>query len=252
MMTGRITSRQNATVKYIRALAKDKSLRAEKREFVCDGIKLLHEAVAENMTIPLVLVSEKSEGKLPAIPGAEIYTASQDILDSVTTLKTAQNVIFTCKMKMPGSAAVKRALLLDRLQDTGNLGTIIRTADAFGIDAVFEDGCADIYNPKTIRSAMGSIFRVPVISENLESLIPHLKGEGMQIYASELYGEVKSISECRFERAAVVIGNEGNGVRREIADLCNASVIIPMRGGAESLNAAVAAAIFMYKMSEER
>ncbi len=251
-MRERITSRQNATVKYIRALSKDKSLRAERREFVCDGIKLLHEAVAENMEIPLVLVSEKSEDSIPEIPGAEIYIAPQDILDSTTSLKTAQTVIFTCKMKQKKNADLKRVLLLDRLQDTGNLGTIIRTADAFGIDAVFEDGCADIYNPKTIRSAMGSIFRVPVISENFESLIPRIRNEGIKVYASELYGEVKNISECRFENVAVVIGNEGNGVRREVAALCDASVIIPMQGGAESLNAAVAAAIFMYKMSEER
>ncbi len=252
MMSERITSRQNATVKYIRALAKDKSLRAERREFVCDGIKLLHEAISEKMEIPLVLVSEKSEESMPEIHGAEVYVAPQDILDSVTSLKTAQTVIFTCKMKQKENTDLKRVLLLDRLQDTGNLGTIIRTADAFGIDAVFEDGCADIYNPKTIRSAMGSIFRVPVMSENLENLIPRLRGEGMRVYASELYGEVKNISECKFEKAAVVIGNEGNGVRREVAALCDASVIIPMQGGAESLNASVAAAIFMYKVSEER
>lgn len=252
MMIDRITSRQNATVKYIRALSKDKSLRAEKGEFVCDGIKLLHEAVAENMEIPLVLVSEKAEETLPEISGAQVYVVPQDILDSVTSLKTAQTVIFTCKMKKRENTGLKRVLLLDRLQDTGNIGTIIRTADAFGIDAVFEDGCADIYNPKAIRSAMGSIFRVPVISENLESLIPRLRSEGITVYASELYGEVKTVSECRFKKSAIVIGNEGNGVRREVAALCDASVIIPMQGGAESLNASVAAAIFMYKMSEER
>lgn len=252
MMRDRITSRQNATVKYIRALSKDKSLRAEKGEFVCDGIKLLNEAVVENMEIPLVLVSEKAEDSLPEIPGAGIYVAPQDILDSVTSLKTAQTVIFTCKMKQKGNGeGLKRVLLLDRLQDTGNIGTIIRTADAFGIDAVFEDGCADIYNPKAIRSAMGSIFRVPVISENFERLIPRLRSEGITVYASELYGEVRAVSECRFKESAIVIGNEGNGVRREIAALCDASVIIPMQGGAESLNASVAAAIFMYKMSEE-
>ena len=144
----------------------------------------------------------------------------------------------------------KRVLLLDRLQDTGNIGTIIRTADAFGIDAIYEDGSADVYNPKTIRSAMGSIFRIPVISADFTELILRLRSEGMTVYASELYGEVVSVSDCSFENAAVVIGNEGNGVRREIAKLCDKSVMIPMSGGAESLNAAIAAAIFMYKMSE--
>lgn len=251
-MTEKITSRQNRTVKYLRALAREKELRAEKREFVCDGEKLLNEALAENMEIPLILVSEEAEGSLPDVPGAHISIAPRDVLESVTTLKSAQSVIFTCRMKTVAPDKIKCALLLDRLQDTGNLGTIIRTADAFGIDAVFEDGCADIYNPKTIRSAMGSIFRVPVISENFKSLIPRLRYDGMPVYASELYGEVKTVSELDLRGAAVVIGNEGSGVRCEIANLCDASVIIPMHGGAESLNAAVAASIFMYKMSENK
>lgn len=248
-MIEKITSRQNATVKYLRALSRDRDLRSRRGEFVCDGEKLLFEAISENMEITTVLASETAE--LPEIPCGRICTAPQDILDSVSTLKSAQSVIFACKMKKPDIKLASCALLLDRLQDTGNLGTIIRTADAFGISAVYEDGCADIYNPKTIRSAMGSIFRVPVISEDFESLIPRLKSEGLAVYASELYGDVKTVSEVSLKKAAVVIGNEGNGVRREISALCDGSVIIPMRGGAESLNAAVAASIFMYKMSEE-
>ncbi len=250
-MTERITSRQNKTIKYVRALSGDKALRQEKKEFVCDGEKLLSEAIAENADISIVLVCEEYAEKLPYIPGADVYITTRDILDSVTTLKNAQNVIFVCRMKKIEEKKVKTAVLLDRLQDTGNVGTIIRTADAFGIDAVFEDGCADIYNPKTIRSAMGSIFRVPVISENFESFIPRLRSEGIKVYASELYGEVKEISECDLKNAAIVIGNEGNGVRREISSICDGSVIIPMCGGAESLNASVAAAVFMYEMSRK-
>lgn len=249
-MTERITSRQNQTVKYIRALAREKSLRQEKGEFVCDGEKLLREALEERVEITAVLVDENFAKTLPPIPCARVFAVTHDILDSITTLKSAQNVVFVCRMKKAREIYPKRILLLDRLQDTGNIGTIIRTADAFGIDAVYEDGCADIYNPKTIRSAMGSVFRVPVITEDFESFIPKLKSQGFSVYASELYGEVKSVSDVSFDKAAVVIGNEGNGVRREISAICDASVIIPMRGGAESLNASVAAAIFMYKMSE--
>lgn len=249
-MTEIITSRQNKTVKYIRALSRERELRCEKREFVCDGEKLLREAMAENAEIVTALFSAERYDELPEIPGAEIMCVSQDVLDSITTLKNAQDVIFTCRMKENEEKTFSRIMLLDRLQDTGNLGTVIRTADALGIDAVFEDGCADIYNPKTVRAAMGSLFRVPVISADFTVLIPALRAQGMRIYASELYGEVKSISETDLSRAGVVIGNEGNGVRREVSALCDASVIIPMRGGAESLNASVAAAIFMYKMSE--
>lgn len=249
-MFEKITSRQNPSVKYVRALAKDKALRREKGEFVCDGEKLLREAIAENMEIPLVLASESAAEKLPEIPGAKVYVAEQDVLDSVTTLKSAQDIIFTCKMKKADVKGSGNAILLDRLQDTGNLGTIIRTADAFGIGVIYEDGCADIYNPKTVRSAMGSLFRVPIISVDFTELIPRMRAQGMKVYASELYGDVRMLSDTELKDAAVIIGNEGNGVRREVAALADASVIIPMRGGAESLNAAVAASIFMYKMSE--
>ncbi len=249
-MTEIITSRQNKTVKYIRALSRERELRCEKREFVCDGEKLLREAMAEKAEIVTALFSAEKYSEVPEIPDAEILRVSQDVLDSITTLKSAQNVIFTCRMKKSEEKPLSRIILLDRLQDTGNLGTVIRTADALGIDAVFEDGCADIYNPKTVRAAMGSLFRVPVISASFTQLIPTLRGQGMKIYASELNGDVKSISDTDLSRAGVVIGNEGNGVRREVSALCDASIIIPMRGGAESLNASVAAAIFMYKMSE--
>ncbi len=247
----KITSRQNPEIKRIRALAKDKSERSSAGEFVCDGEKLLGEAISSGMEIGTILANEE---KLPSLPEglkAKCLAVTQDILDSITTLKTAQSVIFTCKMKKQETFGnIRRAILLDGLQDTGNIGTIIRTADAFGIDAVFADGCADIYNPKTIRSAMGSIFRVPVFESSLPILIPRLRGEGYKVYCSELRGDVAEISECDFSKCAVVIGNEGNGVRPEVSFLCDKSVIIPMQGGAESLNAAVAAAIFMFKMSE--
>ena len=247
----KITSRQNPEIKRIRALAKDKSERSAAGEFVCDGEKLLGEAIASGMQIGTILANEEKLPKLPENIDAKCLAVSQDILDSITTLKSAQSVIFTCRMKKQAALGnIRRAIILDSLQDTGNIGTIIRTADAFRVDAVFADGCADIYNPKTIRSAMGSIFRVPVFEEKLQILIPKLRSEGYTVYCSELRGDVAEISECDFSKCAVVIGNEGNGVRPEVSDLCDRSVIIPMQGGAESLNAAVAAAIFMFKMSE--
>lgn len=246
-----ITSRQNAIVKRLRALSKDKDERRRAGEFVCDGEKLFYEAVSEGYEITCVLATEEFSEKIRGIECENVYTVPQDILDSITTLKTAQSVIFSCKMRKVERKNAKKIILLDRLQDTGNIGTIIRTADAFGIDAVFCDGTADIYNPKTIRSAMGSIFRVPIAFENFSELIPRLRAEGVIVYCSELHGDSKTISECDFRHAAVVIGNEGSGVRPEISELCDGSVIIPMSGGAESLNAAVAAAIFMYEMSEK-
>lgn len=245
----RITSRQNATVKRLRALAKDKDLRYEYGEFVCDGEKLFEEALREGVQITAVLANDAFADKISGLPENICFVAPDDVLDSITTLKSAQSVIFSCRMKELPGKDISRAILLDRLQDTGNIGTIIRTADAFGIDAVFCDGTADVYNPKTIRSAMGSIFRVPVIRESFETFIPRLRAEGKKIFCSELYGDVKPISERDLHDSFMVIGNEGNGVRPEISALCDGSVIIPMPGSAESLNAAVAAAIFMYEMS---
>lgn len=245
----RITSRQNQTVKKLRALARSKDLRFEIREFICDGEKLLAEAVSEKIEITSLIVADGFEDKIPSSLYDRACVAPQDVLDSVSTLKTSQNVIFSCKMRENEKNDIKHALLLDRLQDTGNIGTIIRTADAFGIDAVFCDGTADIYNPKTIRSAMGSIFRIPVIFADFLTLIPSLRNDGKKILASELYGNVSTISDCDLKDTFIVIGNEGNGVRPEISKICDGSVIIPMHGGAESLNAAVAASIFMYEMS---
>ncbi len=244
-----IKSRQNPTVKKLRALSKDREARRQYGEFVCDGEKLLYEAISENVEITTILTSESFVARLPDVPGADLYVAPADLLESVTTLKSAQDVIFSCRIKQASPKSISRAIMLDRLQDTGNIGTIIRTADAFGIDAVFCDGTADVYNPKTIRSAMGSVFRVPIIQADFEKLIPELRSKGKKIYCSELYGNVISLSECDITDAFVVIGNEGKGVRPEISALCDGSIIIPMTGAAESLNASVAAAIFMYEMS---
>ncbi len=249
-MAEKISSRQNKTVKYIRELAKDRALRREMKEFVCDGEKLFSEAIRAEAEIGLVLCTEAFLGEIPGELDKKTYIVNEDILESVTTLKGAQNVIFTCRMKSIAPEKLEKVIMLDRLQDTGNIGTIIRTADAFGVNAVFEDGCADIYNPKTIRSAMGSVFRVPVVSCDFTSEIPKLRMSGIPVFASELYGDVKTVDELDFARLAVVIGNEGSGVRREVSQLCDGSVIIPMQGKAESLNAAVAAAVFMFKMSQ--
>ena len=249
-MIERITSRQNGTVKHIRALAKSRELREKTGEFVCEGEKLLYEAISENRDITCIIANEALAERFSDVPGARCFAVGQDILESITTLKSVGNVIFTCKVPKHELLKVNKAIILDGLQDTGNIGTIIRTADALGIDAIFAEGCADIYNPKTIRSAMGSVFRVPVINEKLENVILRLRNDGLKVYSSGLYGETVSITECDFSRSAVVIGNEGSGVRSEISSLCDANVIIPMQGGAESLNAAVAASIFMYKMSE--
>ncbi len=249
-MTERITGRKNAVIKRLAKLGRDKSFRNAEREFVCDGIKLLTEAISAGMEIVTVLADENFADSLPDTGNADVYAVPRELLEFVSTLKTTQDVIFTCRMRELEAKEINRAVMLDRLQDTGNVGTIIRTADAFGIDAVYADDCADIYNPKTIRSAMGSMFRTAVIPCSLTDEIPRIRKDGMKVYVSELHAKSVMIHECDFKgRCAVVIGNEGSGVRSEVSALCDESVVIPMTGGAESLNASVAAGIFMYEMS---
>ncbi len=249
-MREKITSRKNDTIKHIKRLGRDRDYRYKCREFVLDGEKLLAEAIASGANIRIVLCAEDKSESIPDIAGALMYDVPHDVLDDISALSSAQSVIFTCAMPDATEKISGRAILLDRLQDTGNVGTIIRTADAFGIDMIIEDGCADIYNPKTIRSAMGSLFRVPVVSCRMDEAIKMLHGEGVSVYAATLGSDARTINDVSLVSAAVVIGNEGSGVRDAVAALCDGRVIIPMQGGAESLNAAIAAAILMYKMSE--
>ncbi len=245
-----ITSRQNPLIKHLKKLAKDRKYREETGEFLCDGKKLLSEAVSSGAEIVSVLVADSEEVTVPS--GVSVFSAPQDVLQSITALSSAQSVLFSCRIKKPEAVSGGKILLLDRLQDTGNVGTVIRTAVAFGFDAIYEDGCADIYNPKTVRAAMGALFKIPVISEDFCELIPRLQESGKKIFSATLSEDAVPIDRCDLKDAAVIIGNEGNGVREEITKLCDGSVIIPISENAESLNAAVAASIFMYKISERQ
>ena len=145
-------------------------------------------------------------------------------------------------------------LVLDNLQDPGNLGTIFRTAEAAGVTGIIlSRDCVDIYNPKVIRSTMGAVFRVPFLyAEDLQGTIGELKREGIKVYAAHLKGRKAYDQEDYREGCAFLIGNEGNGLRDEIAECADHYVIIPMLGRAESLNAAVAAAVLMFEVSRQR
>jgi TrmH family RNA methyltransferase len=251
-MSERITSRRNRLVLHYKSLLADKKYRYENRAFVCDGIKLLNEAIAESVIIRSALIDERISEEL--FSGREprdfrVYTAPREIIEAVSTLSTPQGVLFECEMPAPRKIAGERFILLDGLQDTGNIGTIIRCADALSIDAVICDGCADIYNPKVVRSAMGSLFRVNAVNTKLPDAIPMLHDMKIPVYAARLEKDSADVSSVDLTKCAVIIGNEGAGVRDVIAGLCDGSIVIPMSGRAESLNAALAAAIIMYEMT---
>ena len=254
MIGERITSRANARVKYLRKLGTSRSFRYENRAFLCDGEKLLIEAHETEMKLGMVLVDElrleNLAQELPWLEEYRLFPAPGEVLASASALETPQSVLFDCAMPEPAQTCQAGMILLDRLQDAGNVGTIIRTADAFGLSGVVLDGCVDPFNPKTVRAAMGSIFRVPLLEAELMTFVPECRERGIMVCAAMLTPEAKSVFEVTLKHTVVIVGNEGSGVRPELAALCDHSIILPMRGETESLNASVAAAILIWEMTK--
>ncbi|WP_312641982.1 RNA methyltransferase [Hydrogenoanaerobacterium sp.] len=257
----RITSRENQNIKQVIRLMKSKKERTQSGFFVAEGIKLCMEAVAGGIVIDELYCTagalEKYSQRLALLcQNAKIcYEITADIADKLADTSTPQGVYAVCRLPentlTEGNLTTGRYLALESLQDPGNIGTILRTADAFGIDGVILTAdCPDIFSPKVLRSTMGSVFRVPVcITTNLAGLLENLN-KTHSTYAATLSERAVSIRTCNLTQAAVaVIGNEGNGLSQDVIDRCTHNMIIDMHGGAESLNAAVAAAVVMWEMS---
>lgn len=211
-----------------------------------------------------VWVSEtfvKKEGKfLQGIPDhVPVEIVSDPVFESVSDTKSPQGVLCMVSQKTYELKDMLRGknpllLLLDHLQDPGNLGTILRTGEAAGVTGlVMSDDCVDIYNPKVIRSTMGSVYRVPfVYVEDFSETVDLLKKKGISVYAAHLDGKTAYDKEDYRKGTAFLIGNEGNGLREEIVRRADIRVRIPMQGKTESLNAAVAAAVLMFEASRQR
>ena len=153
-------------------------------------------------------------------------------------------------MRRIGAARLKNAIVLESVQDPGNVGTVIRTANAFGVDAVILTGvCADLYNPKTVRATMGAIFRQRVLELPLAELRAALDENGLPLYGAALSETARDFREIPLDKAAVAVGSEGNGLSTELLAICDGQLIIPMRPDSESLNAGVAASVIMWEMS---
>lgn len=242
-----ITSRKNPLVVHMKKLGTDGDHRRACGEFLCDGEKLLKEALQYGAEITAVLHSGEAPAGIPRhIP---VYSVPYDILETVSPLKTPQSIVFSCRMKnMPADLSGGGFhIILEGIQDPGNVGTVLRTAGAFGVDSVILTGaCADPYHPKTIRATMGAIFRQPIKSMTLQELAA-LKTGGLTLYGAALTTDSRDIREVALKNAAVAIGSEGGGLSKALLDLCNGSLIIPMAPDCESLNAAVAAGIIMWE-----
>lgn len=256
-----IESRQNGALRHLARLGRERKYRRTTGEMLCEGEKMLEEALRSGAQPGVVLVRARAKDRLPddllgraAQAGAALYCAGDALFELASDVETPQNVIFSCKQPDWTPEALtgcKQALLLDGVQDPGNLGTILRTAEAFALGAVVLcEGCADPFSPKVVRSTMGAVFRLPCVRLPLADAVERLRGQGMDIYATALHADSVPLGAVPLSRAAVIIGSEGRGVTPQAIEMSDKRVIIPMHGRAESLNAGVAAAIVIYEMTK--
>lgn len=249
---GNITSRLNPLICDAVKL-RDKKYRDETGEYFFEGIKLFSEAVFCGVSLSRVFVTEAAILKYSAAlekTEADIFTVPESVYEKITLENAPQGVFTVAYMNVPEHAETGLIMMLDCVADPGNVGTVIRCADAFGAEAVYlGEGCADLYNPKTVRAAMGSVFRVPAVSVKLTEKIKELVLSGYSVYTAML--EKSSVSPdtlLKGARLAFVVGNEGHGVSDKVRNECTGSVFIPMReNGAESLNAAVASSVLLWE-----
>ena len=245
-----VTSRHNAYLTHLRKLAASRAYRDECGEYLGDGTKLLEEALRSRAPLRSVLFAEGVEP--PALPdGVRAVRVSAELLRSVSPAETPQGVVFTAEQRreaLPRRLDGTRYLVLDGVQDPGNVGTILRTADAFDCDGVFLTGaCADRYNPKTVRATMGAVFRQRVWSCAAAELHALLRASDIPLLGAALRGDTVPLGEADLSRAAVAVGSEGRGLSAELLALCGQTVRIPMNARCESLNAATAASIVLWE-----
>lgn len=264
-----ITSTSNPRMKEIIQLRKKSRMRTKTGTFLVEGLRMVRE-IPEERLVQLYATEEflKKHRKEP-IPGTEVMLVSPEVFAYISDTKTPQGVLAVVRQSMftkeeilakcsrksgTGMDRPAHLLVLDNIQDPGNLGTIFRTAEAAGVTGILlSRDCADIYNPKTIRSTMGAIFRMPfVYTDDLPGAVNSLKKHDIRIFAAHLEGERAYDEEDYRQGSAFLIGNEGSGLRQEVAACADVLVRIPMEGMAESLNAAVAAAVLMFEVSRQR
>ncbi|MBR4942156.1 MAG: RNA methyltransferase [Clostridia bacterium] len=250
-MPERITSRTNEKVRRMRRLGSDAGFRRECGEFLCEGLHLLGEAVRENFSVTEVFFDgrDPEAGREAYRLGVPVTLVSPEIISYCSTTVAPQGVLFSAKI--PDTSRLPRGerfLILDAVADPGNVGTAIRSADAFGLDGVLLTGaCADPFSTKVVRATMGAVFRVPIFRFDREKAAEVFARLGVPVYAAVLGGD--DLRKTDLSRAAVVIGNEAAGVSPEIRAAADKGLLIPMAGRAESLNAGVAASIFAWEMS---
>ena len=246
----RITSRTNPLMTHLRKLSSSGAYRREQGEFLCDSPKLLQEALQWGAELVTVVATAGTE--LPVLPaGVRAVEVPEDVMASVSPMKTPQGVLFTCRLpetEMPPVLQGRCYAVLDGVQDPGNVGTIWRTADAFGCDGlILLSGCADPYSPKTVRASMGAVFRSAVWTAQAQEMKAALEQSNIPLYGAALRDDTLDAREVDYTRAALAIGSEGRGLSAEVLALCDKTVRIPMSERCESLNAAIAATVLLWE-----
>jgi len=242
-----ITSLQNNQVKEWRRLHQRKH-RIRQQRFLIEGYHLIEEAMESNWRVEHIIVQD--ECYVPHyVDKRDVIFVSEQVFEYLSQTKTSQGIIGVMQMKSFSEISGERILLIDRIQDPGNLGTIIRTASAAGYDAVvLGEGTVDIFNDKVIRATQGALFHVPFIQQELQVTIGVLKHEQFTIVASALEDALNIQDVPELHKFALILGNEGSGISEELLKISDYKVKIPIYGKAESLNVSVAAGIFMYML----
>ena len=254
-----ITSKDNPVIKLYQKLSSSKKERLEYGLFVLEGLRIVEDALREESMLSHIILTKQAYDKY----GDDIFQAdlrdtrtlviSNELGNRIASTEKTQGVFAICRIpaaRKPQFSENGRYVVLFGLQDPGNVGMIIRTADALGIDGIFLSGSCELYSPKVIRSTMGSVFRTRIYTINdADELFRLFEENNVSTSAAVIDKDAVPVTECSFSGSeAVFIGNEGNGLPPEIASRCGRKVIIPMRGSINSLNAAMAAGILMWEI----
>ena len=249
-MIERITSRQNSLLTRIVRLQNSKKYRREQGLFVGDGTKLLEEAIRWDPKGLRAVVLQEGIA-CPELPDhVRAVQVPRSLMESISQMEAPEGALFVSAMPEQRETDVQAGcLVLDGIQDPGNLGTILRTADALDVPVILTEGCCDPYNAKTVRATMGAIFRTTPGYLSRQQLIDQCREKRIPLLATALSENAKDIRQQDLRRAAVVIGSEGQGVSRQLLEASQGQLIIPMHPRCESLNASVAAAIVLWQMT---
>jgi TrmH family RNA methyltransferase len=253
-----ITSINNPRVKLLRRLQNHRGIREKEGVFIIEGTRLISEAISAQAPIRMAFhtdhLDENGRGLIHNMQrlGAEIFAVSDEIMSACSDTVAPQGILAVLSIpERPIPRDVNLALILDRITDPGNLGTILRTALATGVDAVLlTEGTVDAYNPKVVRSAMGAHFHLPIVRSSVEELAQYMAG--LQLYMADVRAQRSYLEVDWREPAGLIIGSEANGVQPAVEKIAAHRVRVPMPGKTESLNAAVTTAVILYEIIRQR